>query len=84
MGIWLGVYGPGALRLTGQLADGWVPSLRGEITPLADGAAWRDQAVSDAGRNPAELRRVLNVSGEITDGLEVDCCAVPWTSGSTS
>jgi alkanesulfonate monooxygenase SsuD/methylene tetrahydromethanopterin reductase-like flavin-dependent oxidoreductase (luciferase family) len=68
MGIWLGVYGPRALRLTGRLADGWVPSLRGEITPLADGAARLDQAASDAGRNPAEIRRVLNVNGEITDG----------------
>jgi hypothetical protein len=32
IGIWLGVYGPRALRLTSRLADGWVPSLRGEIT----------------------------------------------------
>jgi hypothetical protein len=68
MGIWLGVYGPHALRLTGRLADGWVPSLRGEITPLADGAARLDQAAADAGRNPAEVRRVLNINGEITDG----------------
>jgi len=68
IGIWLGVYGPRALRLTGRLADGWVPSLRGEIVPLADGAARLDQAASDAGRSPAEIRRVLNVNGEITDG----------------
>jgi alkanesulfonate monooxygenase SsuD/methylene tetrahydromethanopterin reductase-like flavin-dependent oxidoreductase (luciferase family) len=68
MGIWLGVYGPRALRLTGRLADGWVPSLRGEITPLADGSARVDDAAADAGRDPAEIRRVLNVNGEITDG----------------
>jgi alkanesulfonate monooxygenase SsuD/methylene tetrahydromethanopterin reductase-like flavin-dependent oxidoreductase (luciferase family) len=68
MGIWLGVYGPRALRLTGRLADGWVPSLRGEITPLATGSARLDEAAADAGRDPAEIRRVLNVNGEITDG----------------
>jgi alkanesulfonate monooxygenase SsuD/methylene tetrahydromethanopterin reductase-like flavin-dependent oxidoreductase (luciferase family) len=27
--IWLGTYGPRALRLTGALADGWLPSLPG-------------------------------------------------------
>jgi alkanesulfonate monooxygenase SsuD/methylene tetrahydromethanopterin reductase-like flavin-dependent oxidoreductase (luciferase family) len=68
MGIWLGVYGPRALRLAGRLADGWVPSLRGEITPLGDGSARLDEAATDAGRDPAEVRRVLNVNGEITDG----------------
>ncbi|WP_256974332.1 LLM class flavin-dependent oxidoreductase [Rhodococcus sp. NCIMB 12038] len=27
LGIWLGAYGPRMLRLTGQAADGWLPSL---------------------------------------------------------
>ena len=49
IGIWLGVYGPRALRLAGRLADGWAPSLRGEI-------------------EPSEIRRVINVNGQITDG----------------
>src|SRR4249920_2293351 len=31
IGIWLGVHGPRALRLTGAKADGWVPSFRGEV-----------------------------------------------------
>lgn len=68
MGIWLGVYGPRAIGLTGRLADGWVPSLRGEAGPLGDAAARLDEAAADAGRDPAEVRRVLNVNGEITDG----------------
>lgn len=68
MGIWLGVYRPRALRLTGRLADGWVPSLRGEIAPLAEGSARLDEAATDAGRDPAQIRRVLNVNGEITEG----------------
>ncbi len=34
IGIWLGVHGPRALRLTGATADGWVPSFRGEVKQL--------------------------------------------------
>ncbi|GIF70295.1 N5,N10-methylene tetrahydromethanopterin reductase [Asanoa ishikariensis] len=68
IGIWLGVYGPRALALAGRLADGWVPSLREEITPIATAAARLDEAAAEAGRNPADIRRVLNVNGRITDG----------------
>jgi len=68
IGIWLGVYGPRALALAGRLADGWVPSLRDEIAPVAAAAARLDDAAADAGRSPADIRRVLNVNGRITDG----------------
>ena len=68
MGIWLGVYGPRALRLAGRVADGWVPSLTGEITRLSGGSARLDDAAVQAGRDPAEIRRVVNVNGQITDG----------------
>ncbi|MEV4532897.1 LLM class flavin-dependent oxidoreductase [Asanoa sp. NPDC049518] len=68
IGIWLGVYGPRALAMAGRLADGWVPSLREEIAPLAAAAARLDEAAAEAGRNPADIRRVLNVNGRITDG----------------
>jgi alkanesulfonate monooxygenase SsuD/methylene tetrahydromethanopterin reductase-like flavin-dependent oxidoreductase (luciferase family) len=68
IGIWLGVYGPRALRLLGRLADGWVPSLRGEISRLSEGAVRLDDAAVQAGRDPAEIRRVVNVNGQITDG----------------
>ena len=68
IGIWLGTYGPRALQLTGRVADGWVPSLRGDLQQLADMAARLDDAAAAAGRDPASLRRILNVSGEITDG----------------
>src|SRR3954447_24345468 len=68
IGIWLGVYGPRALRLTGRLADGWVPSLRGEISFLSEGAARIDDAAASADRDPADIRRVLNLNGQITDG----------------
>ena len=68
IGIWLGVYGPRAVALAGRLADGWVPSLRGDIAPLAAASARLDAAAAEAGRDPADVRRVLNVNGRITDG----------------
>jgi alkanesulfonate monooxygenase SsuD/methylene tetrahydromethanopterin reductase-like flavin-dependent oxidoreductase (luciferase family) len=68
IGIWLGVYGPRSLRLAGRAADGWVPSFRGELRPIADMAARLDEAAAEAGRDPGELRRVLNVGGAITAG----------------
>jgi len=68
MGIWLGVYSPRALRLAGRVADGWVPSLTGEISRLSESSARLDAAAVQAGRDPAEIRRVVNVNGQITDG----------------
>jgi alkanesulfonate monooxygenase SsuD/methylene tetrahydromethanopterin reductase-like flavin-dependent oxidoreductase (luciferase family) len=69
VGIWLGVYGPRGLRLTGRLADGWVPSL-GYMDPdafrRASGVV--DEAAAAAGRDPDDIRRVYNLSGAITDG----------------
>ena len=68
IGIWLGVYGPRALRLAGRVADGWVPSLRGEVSVLAEAAARLDDAAAGADRDPSEIRRVVNLNGQITDG----------------
>lgn len=68
IGIWLGVYGPRALRLTGATADGWLPSLRADdAAALGRMARQVDAAATDAGRDPADVRRVLNISGTITD-----------------
>src|SRR5512134_2582555 len=36
IGIWLGVYGPRAIKLAGQMADGWVPSFRGDLQAIAN------------------------------------------------
>jgi alkanesulfonate monooxygenase SsuD/methylene tetrahydromethanopterin reductase-like flavin-dependent oxidoreductase (luciferase family) len=66
--IWLGVYGPRALRLAGQIADGWVPSFRGDLKKLAEMTKRLDDAAAETGRDPASLRRILNVNGVITDG----------------
>jgi alkanesulfonate monooxygenase SsuD/methylene tetrahydromethanopterin reductase-like flavin-dependent oxidoreductase (luciferase family) len=66
IGIWLGVYGPRALRLAARKADGWVPSLS-DVDRLAQMTGRLDEEAAAAGRDPREIRRVLNVSGAITD-----------------
>ena len=68
IGIWLGVTGPQALQLAGRVADGWVPSFRGNLQAIADMSRQLDAAAVDAGRDPASIRRILNVNGVITEG----------------
>lgn len=69
MEIWLGVIGPRAVSLAGRIADGWVPSLS-YVPPQAvpELAKRIDDAAAEAGRDPAAIRRVYNVSGVIVDG----------------
>jgi alkanesulfonate monooxygenase SsuD/methylene tetrahydromethanopterin reductase-like flavin-dependent oxidoreductase (luciferase family) len=64
--IWLGVLRPRMLRLVGEKADGWLPSL-GYLKPgdLERGNAIIDGAAAAAGRNPREIRRLLNISPEM-------------------
>jgi alkanesulfonate monooxygenase SsuD/methylene tetrahydromethanopterin reductase-like flavin-dependent oxidoreductase (luciferase family) len=59
--IWLGAYRPRMLRLTGRLADGWIPSF-GYMRPdaLQDAQARIDEAAASAGRDPASIRRAYN------------------------
>jgi alkanesulfonate monooxygenase SsuD/methylene tetrahydromethanopterin reductase-like flavin-dependent oxidoreductase (luciferase family) len=64
IGIWLGAYGPRMLRLTGRVADGWLPSLGEHYLHPEDAAnahAAIDEAARAANRDPAEIDRVLNV-----------------------
>ncbi len=64
IGIWLGAYRPRMLRLTGRLADGWIPS-SAYAPPEELGAMSRivDDAARAAGREPAAIRRAYNVGG---------------------
>ena len=64
IGIWLGVYGPRALDLTARLADGWVPSLRGDTERIAAMRERLDERAAAYGRDPGEIRRILNVNGQ--------------------
>jgi hypothetical protein len=62
--ILIGAYKPRMLRLTGRLADGWLPSLP-YLQPgdLQRGNATIDEAAIAAGRDPREIRRMLNIGG---------------------
>jgi alkanesulfonate monooxygenase SsuD/methylene tetrahydromethanopterin reductase-like flavin-dependent oxidoreductase (luciferase family) len=69
IGIWVGAYKPKMLALTGRAADGWLPSLPylpGGPGDLIDMNRHIDDAAIAAGRNPAEVRRLLNISGQFT------------------
>ena len=66
VGIWLGAAGPRMLRLTGRLADGWVPSLFWAPPERLSGLHEQvDAGAAEAGREPREVRRVYNLSGNI-------------------
>jgi alkanesulfonate monooxygenase SsuD/methylene tetrahydromethanopterin reductase-like flavin-dependent oxidoreductase (luciferase family) len=68
VGIWLGAYKPRMLRLTGRLADGWIPSFgRTGIDTLREGQAIVTEAAERAGRDPASILRLLNVAGAVTE-----------------
>jgi alkanesulfonate monooxygenase SsuD/methylene tetrahydromethanopterin reductase-like flavin-dependent oxidoreductase (luciferase family) len=67
--IRIGALKPRMLRLTGRLADGWLPSLM----YLPDGPASLtamnahiDEGATGAGRDPAAVTRYLNIVGQFT------------------
>src|SRR5699024_8131912 len=62
------VLGPRLLAELGRTADGWVPSAS-YLPPdqLADKHARIDEAARDAHRDPADIQRIYNVFGTITD-----------------
>ena len=66
IGIWLGTYSPRSLRITGRLADGWLPSSP-YLPPkkVAVAQVTIDHAAENAGRSPGDIRRGYNVAGMI-------------------
>ncbi|MBZ5740609.1 LLM class flavin-dependent oxidoreductase [Nocardioides mangrovi] len=61
--IWVGAIGPRMLDLTGRVGDGWLPS-QSYVPPetLAERNARIDAAATAAGRDPAAVRRLYNVT----------------------
>ena len=66
--IWLGALKPRMLRLIGEKADGWLPS-SSYLQPgdLARGNRMIDEAAAAAGRDPREIRRLLNITPELAN-----------------
>jgi alkanesulfonate monooxygenase SsuD/methylene tetrahydromethanopterin reductase-like flavin-dependent oxidoreductase (luciferase family) len=71
IGIWVGAGGPRMLGLIGRLADGWVPSMSWATPERLPKMHQRiDEGAASAGRDPAEIRRVYNISGMIGEEVE--------------
>jgi alkanesulfonate monooxygenase SsuD/methylene tetrahydromethanopterin reductase-like flavin-dependent oxidoreductase (luciferase family) len=71
--IWVGAMAPRALDLIGRLADGWVPGGgASRIEQFGELTARIDAAALAAGRDPGVIRRIVNISGVITDGPKGD------------
>jgi alkanesulfonate monooxygenase SsuD/methylene tetrahydromethanopterin reductase-like flavin-dependent oxidoreductase (luciferase family) len=65
IGVWLGAYKPRMLRITGALADGWIPS-QSNLPPdqVPEAMERVDEAARAEGRDPATLRRAYNLIGD--------------------
>lgn len=64
--LWIGSFGPKMLQLTGRLADGWAPTNKyADPAHIATIRHHVDRAASQAGRDPASIRRHYNVMGAI-------------------
>jgi alkanesulfonate monooxygenase SsuD/methylene tetrahydromethanopterin reductase-like flavin-dependent oxidoreductase (luciferase family) len=65
--IWVGALKPRMLRLIGEKADGWLPSLpRLQEGDLERGNQVIDNAAAAAGRDPRQIRRLVNIHGSFT------------------
>jgi alkanesulfonate monooxygenase SsuD/methylene tetrahydromethanopterin reductase-like flavin-dependent oxidoreductase (luciferase family) len=64
MPIWVGAGGPRMLRLLARKADGWLPSFAwAKRDGLVEGNAVIDAGATKAGRDPREIRRLVNIGG---------------------
>ena len=66
--IWIGALGPKTLAVTGRHADGWIPGhladWRSKV--VAESRPIVDEAAASAGRDPADVATIYNVSGRLT------------------
>jgi alkanesulfonate monooxygenase SsuD/methylene tetrahydromethanopterin reductase-like flavin-dependent oxidoreductase (luciferase family) len=62
IGIWVGAYKPRMLRITGALADGWIPS-QSYLPPerVPDAMQRIDDAAAAEERDPKSIRRLYNL-----------------------
>lgn len=84
VGIWVGAYKPRILRMTGRVADGWLPSLsylEGGASDLADMNRRIDDAAVGAGRDPRDIRRLLNIGPDLSAEQLAEIALTYGTSG---
>ncbi|MFF5207648.1 LLM class flavin-dependent oxidoreductase [Streptosporangium sp. NPDC000396] len=69
IGIWLGSVGPRGHAQTGRIADGWAAPIPSYLPYEKWDTAQRtiSQAALDAGRDPADITRLAQIVGHITD-----------------
>ncbi len=66
--IWIGALGAKTLAVTGRQADGWIPGHLADWRSklVAESRPIVDEAAAAAGRSPADVATVYNVSGRLT------------------
>jgi alkanesulfonate monooxygenase SsuD/methylene tetrahydromethanopterin reductase-like flavin-dependent oxidoreductase (luciferase family) len=65
IGIWIGALKPRILNMIGRVADGWLPSLAylpGGVADLEAMNKYIDEGAASAERDPASIRRLLNIT----------------------
>jgi alkanesulfonate monooxygenase SsuD/methylene tetrahydromethanopterin reductase-like flavin-dependent oxidoreductase (luciferase family) len=67
IGIWLGAMGPRMLNLLGRKADGWIAPLGTDYDTKPAAQDRIDTAAQAAGRSPADIRRVIQLVGAVSD-----------------
>jgi alkanesulfonate monooxygenase SsuD/methylene tetrahydromethanopterin reductase-like flavin-dependent oxidoreductase (luciferase family) len=67
IGIWLGAARPRMLDLLGRKADGWVAPLSTGFEAKRPAQDRIDAAASAAGRQPRDIRRVIQLVGSVAD-----------------
>jgi alkanesulfonate monooxygenase SsuD/methylene tetrahydromethanopterin reductase-like flavin-dependent oxidoreductase (luciferase family) len=67
MPIWVGAAGPRMLRLIARKADGWLPSYAwAKRDGLVEGNAAIDAEARSVGRDPRDIRRLVNIGGRFS------------------
>ena len=75
----IGAKGPRMLDLIGREGDGWIlPGGQGGLTMLEDGSRRIDDAARTAGRDPREIRRILNMNGRFAASASGALFDGPW------
>ncbi|GHO87132.1 LLM class flavin-dependent oxidoreductase [Dictyobacter formicarum] len=69
IGIWIGAHRPKILHMLGRVADGWLPTMSyfsGRLAGLEELNNYIDEGAASVGRDPSDIRRLLNITGQFT------------------